>query len=125
MKKSANNTEVEMKKFLEGQAEILPEKLEDATVEDMLLYLVAREYCYMLRCDKCPCKKLKNNDKISCFDFQAENIMPLLLKRQKHQKEPQTEVKEAKKEDTYYKQTITFMKNRGYSHCYMCGGDLK
>lgn len=71
---------------------------------------------------------LRNNEIIECCrTFYMEKVVPELIMRLSAN-EPQfnstPETPEETSKELSHSQTIQFMKNRGYTHCYMCGSDL-
>ena len=108
-----------IKKFIETVK--LPNNLEDFTVNDMKLAMIVKGNCDEIdSCQECPLPKVANG---ICRETTIK-ISIKLIKLLNNQPETKEEVEQKTKDYTPYKLTREFMKQRGYDHCYMCGGSL-
>ena len=78
-------------------------------------------------CINCKANYIRNNDtveKLSCNE--AVNFVVSLMREKAVTLEKNTheDFKPSTEDSSFYQSTRSFMKRRGYKHCYMCGSEL-
>lgn len=111
-----------------------PKKLSNMTIDEAKR--IIEEKCECKRCDQCLANQRNWEDvDINCTDVAKKAVERAFAQLEEYKKE----LKELEKEKELwkeqegapsivftlpYKQTIKFMKSKGYTHCYMCGASL-
>lgn len=104
-----------------------PKKLSDMTIDEAKRVLTDKNICG--NCHDCLAHQLnwKNVDANSCREITKKALEIVFSRIEELEEDLLKEKQEGAPSIVFtlpYKQTIKFMKNKGYTHCYMCGASL-